>query len=101
MVETEHVGCGGEASTPADREQHQQVVGTELVRRHICTIADAIRRFGRGRKKLLQFSLILVGAATFLMGCLPTFGQVSYWAPALLVALRRETVSATAAGRRG
>src|SRR3977135_16870 len=28
-----------------------------------------------GRKKLLQFSLLLVGAATFLMGCLPTFGQ--------------------------
>ena len=32
-----------------------------------------------GRKKLLQFSLLLVGAATFLMGCLPTFGQVGYW----------------------
>ncbi len=41
-----------------------------------------------GRKKLLQFSLILVGAATFLMGCLPTFGQIGYWAPGLLVALR-------------
>jgi MFS family permease len=41
-----------------------------------------------GRKKLLQFSLLLVGAATFLMGCLPTFGQVGYWAPALLVVLR-------------
>ncbi|BCI55436.1 MFS transporter [Mycolicibacterium litorale] len=41
-----------------------------------------------GRKKLLQFSLILVGAATFLMGCLPTYGQIGYWAPALLVALR-------------
>lgn len=41
-----------------------------------------------GRKKLLQFSLLLVGASTFLMGCLPTFGQISYWAPALLVALR-------------
>lgn len=41
-----------------------------------------------GRKKLLQFSLLLVGAATFLMGCLPTFGQVGYWAPALLVTLR-------------
>ncbi len=31
-----------------------------------------------GRKKLLQFSLLLVGAATFLMGCLPTFGQIGY-----------------------
>ncbi|MEU4310959.1 MFS transporter [Nocardia sp. NPDC024068] len=41
-----------------------------------------------GRKKLLQFSLVLVGTATFLMGCLPTFGQIGYWAPALLVALR-------------
>jgi MFS family permease len=41
-----------------------------------------------GRKKLLQFSLLMVGAATFLMGCLPTFGQVGYWAPMLLVILR-------------
>ncbi|GAB2534375.1 MFS transporter [Nocardia heshunensis] len=41
-----------------------------------------------GRKKLLQLSLVLVGAATFLMGCLPTFGQVGYLAPVLLVVLR-------------
>ena len=41
-----------------------------------------------GRKQLLQFSLLLVGAATFLMGCLPTYGQIGYWAPALLVTLR-------------
>jgi MFS family permease len=41
-----------------------------------------------GRKRLLQFSLLLVGSATFLMGCLPTFGQIGYWAPALLVVLR-------------
>ena len=41
-----------------------------------------------GRKKLLQFSLLLVGVATFAMGCLPTYGQIGYWAPALLVALR-------------
>ncbi len=41
-----------------------------------------------GRKRLLQFSLLLVGVATFLMGCLPTFAQVGYWAPALLVVLR-------------
>jgi MFS family permease len=41
-----------------------------------------------GRKKLLQLSLLLVGTATFLMGCLPTFGQIGYWAPALLVTLR-------------
>lgn len=41
-----------------------------------------------GRKKLLQLSIILVGASTFLMGCLPGFAQVGYWAPALLVGLR-------------
>lgn len=41
-----------------------------------------------GRKKLLQLSLVLVGSATFLMGCLPTFHQIGYWAPAMLVTLR-------------
>jgi MFS family permease len=41
-----------------------------------------------GRKKLLQFSLLLVGVVTILMGCLPTFAQIGYWAPALLVVLR-------------
>ena len=41
-----------------------------------------------GRKKLLQFAIILVGVATFLMGCLPTFEQVGYLAPILLVLLR-------------
>ena len=41
-----------------------------------------------GRKTLLQFSLLLVGAATFLMGCLPTYAQIGYWAPVLLVILR-------------
>jgi metabolite-proton symporter len=41
-----------------------------------------------GRKRLLQVAIILVGVATFLMGCLPTFDQIGYWAPALLVLLR-------------
>ena len=41
-----------------------------------------------GRKSLLQFSLLLIGAATFLMGCLPSFDAIGYWAPALLVTLR-------------
>ncbi|MDJ0355955.1 MFS transporter [Paenarthrobacter sp. PH39-S1] len=41
-----------------------------------------------GRKKLLQLSIILVGASTFLMGCLPGFAQAGYWAPGMLVGLR-------------
>nr|WP_279587641.1 fosfomycin efflux MFS transporter AbaF [Lysinibacter cavernae] len=41
-----------------------------------------------GRKQLLQLSLIVVGITTFLMGCLPTFDQIGYWAPVLLVTLR-------------
>ncbi|GIN90918.1 MFS transporter [Siminovitchia terrae] len=41
-----------------------------------------------GRKKLLQFSLIIVGITTFLMGCIPTFNSIGYWAPILLVSLR-------------
>lgn len=41
-----------------------------------------------GRKSLLQFSLILIGISTFLMGCLPTYASIGYWAPALLVLLR-------------
>ena len=41
-----------------------------------------------GRKKLLQVSLLLVGVATFGMGCIPTFDSIGYWAPGILVALR-------------
>ncbi|WP_139005279.1 fosfomycin efflux MFS transporter AbaF [Arthrobacter crystallopoietes] len=41
-----------------------------------------------GRKALLQLSLIVVGVTTFLMGCLPTFDVIGYWAPTLLVTLR-------------
>ena len=41
-----------------------------------------------GRKKLLQFAILLVGVVTFLMGCLPTYAQIGIWAPLLLVILR-------------
>jgi MFS family permease len=41
-----------------------------------------------GRKSLLQFSLVLIGVSTFLMGCLPVYDSIGYWAPALLVLLR-------------
>ncbi|WP_297323165.1 MFS transporter [uncultured Bartonella sp.] len=41
-----------------------------------------------GRKKLLQFSLLLVGISTFLMGCIPSFAVIGFWAPAVLILLR-------------
>jgi MFS family permease len=41
-----------------------------------------------GRKRLLQLSIVLIGAATFLIGALPTYSQVGFLAPTLLVVLR-------------
>lgn len=41
-----------------------------------------------GRKKLLQVAIIMVGSTTFLMGCLPTYGQVGFIAPLALIVLR-------------
>ncbi len=41
-----------------------------------------------GRKKVMVGTLLLMGISTFLVGCLPTYGQVGLLAPALLVLLR-------------
>ncbi|MGW3118784.1 MFS transporter [Streptomyces sp. NPDC001107] len=41
-----------------------------------------------GRKKIMVFTLILMGLSTFLIGCLPTRHQVGTLAPVLLVACR-------------
>ncbi|MEJ7634185.1 MFS transporter [Aeromicrobium sp.] len=41
-----------------------------------------------GRKKLLQTSLLIIGVATFGMGCIPTFDSIGYAAPVILVVLR-------------
>ncbi|MFF5206706.1 MFS transporter [Streptosporangium sp. NPDC000396] len=41
-----------------------------------------------GRKKLLVISLLMMGGATFLIGCLPTHAAVGSVAPLLLTALR-------------
>ena len=41
-----------------------------------------------GRKRLLMISLMLMGVSTVLIGFLPTFAQVGYLAPALLLLLR-------------
>src|SRR5690625_577070 len=41
-----------------------------------------------GRKMTLVLTLSLMGAATFLMGILPTYDMVGIWAPVLLILLR-------------
>ncbi|MGW0197474.1 MFS transporter [Nonomuraea sp. NPDC003201] len=41
-----------------------------------------------GRKKVLVTTLVMMGASTFLVGCLPTYDQVGVLAPVLLVLLR-------------
>ncbi|GAA3687452.1 MFS transporter [Arthrobacter ginkgonis] len=41
-----------------------------------------------GRKATLVMTLVLMGGATFLIGLLPTYDAIGYWAPALLVLLR-------------
>ncbi|MFJ3956382.1 MFS transporter [Arthrobacter sp. NPDC090010] len=41
-----------------------------------------------GRKQTLQVTIMLIGAATVLMGCLPSYQQIGVWAPVLLVTLR-------------
>ncbi|MDR6989242.1 MFS family permease [Paenarthrobacter nitroguajacolicus] len=49
--------------------------------------------FGRlgdriGRKHVLVATLVLIGAATFLIGLLPTYETIGFWAPLILVLLR-------------
>lgn len=41
-----------------------------------------------GRKSTLVTTLLMMGAATFLVGVLPTYDQIGLWAPVLLVLLR-------------
>lgn len=41
-----------------------------------------------GRKACLLATLLIIGVCTFLIGLLPGYAQIGYWAPALLVFLR-------------
>ncbi|WNV86032.1 MFS transporter [Umezawaea sp. Da 62-37] len=41
-----------------------------------------------GRKRVLVFTLLLMGFSTFLIGCLPTYNDIGVAAPILLVATR-------------
>ena len=41
-----------------------------------------------GRKRVLLLTVTMMGVATFLVGCLPTYDDIGLWAPAMLVVLR-------------
>jgi MFS family permease len=41
-----------------------------------------------GRKGMLVLTIVLMGAATTLIGLLPTYDQIGFWAPLLLIILR-------------
>ncbi|KOS57510.1 shikimate transporter [Rhodococcus rhodochrous] len=41
-----------------------------------------------GRKRMLVLTIVIMGSATALIGLLPTFASIGWWAPVLLVALR-------------
>jgi MHS family shikimate/dehydroshikimate transporter-like MFS transporter len=41
-----------------------------------------------GRKTMLMLTMLIMGAGTFLIGCLPTYASIGIWAPILLILLR-------------
>jgi metabolite-proton symporter len=41
-----------------------------------------------GRKTVLILTILIMGIATFLIGCLPTYASVGIWAPVMLLVLR-------------
>jgi MHS family shikimate/dehydroshikimate transporter-like MFS transporter len=41
-----------------------------------------------GRKTMLTLTMLIMGAGTFLIGCLPTYASIGVWAPILLIVLR-------------
>jgi MFS family permease len=41
-----------------------------------------------GRRKIMVFTLMLMGLSTFIIGCLPTYAQIGTAAPVLLVLMR-------------
>jgi MFS family permease len=41
-----------------------------------------------GRKRVLVFTLLLMGISTFAIGCIPSYDAIGAWAPALLVFCR-------------
>lgn len=64
------------------------VVGSSYLIRPIGALLFGGMGDRKGRKRSFLQSLLLMGTATFLIGCLPDFNQVGWLAPILLLILR-------------
>jgi len=64
------------------------VVGSSYLIRPIGSLIFGRIGDKKGRKRSFLQSLLLMGSATFLIGCLPTFKQAGWFAPVLLLLLR-------------
>src|SRR5215203_5776600 len=64
------------------------VFGAAMIARPIGAIVFGHFGDKHGRKATLVASLLTMGIATFLIGCLPTFQQIGWWAALLLLVLR-------------
>jgi MFS transporter, MHS family, proline/betaine transporter len=64
------------------------VFGVGFVMRPIGSIVFGIYGDRKGRRKALSAVIFVMAAATFVMGLLPTYGQVGILAPILLVVVR-------------
>jgi MFS family permease len=64
------------------------IVGSSFFVRPIGSLIFGSMGDRKGRKKSFLLSLLLMGGATFLIGLIPTFDQIGWAAPILLLALR-------------
>jgi MFS family permease len=64
------------------------IVGSSFFIRPIGSLIFGSLGDRKGRKKSFLLSLLLMGGATFLIGLLPTFKQIGWFAPILLLILR-------------
>src|SRR3954451_15793656 len=62
--------------------------GVGFVVRPLGGVLSAIMGDRFGRKPVLVATLLMIGVGTTAIGLLPTYAQIGYWAPVLLVAMR-------------